>query len=134
MDERNLTRKQALGFLGLSMGTLAVICTLSFGMVMFFTEFVTYAGAPKSVFDVVYDIFYDTILPLNGLLVCLFVIRRWKKKNFHAELSNEENNYNGSFLQKYVDFSLSTFIPVILLVVFVNTVAQKFFAYNLLGF
>jgi NSS family neurotransmitter:Na+ symporter len=36
------------------------------------------------------------------------------------------------FLLKYADFALSTFIPVILAVIFVNTVALKFFNFNLL--
>jgi CheY-like chemotaxis protein len=29
------------------------------------------AGADKSLFDIVYDVFYDTILPLNGLMLLL---------------------------------------------------------------
>ncbi|WP_199611470.1 sodium-dependent transporter [Flocculibacter collagenilyticus] len=132
IDEKGMSRKQALGFLGGTMGVLAVICTLSFGMVTMFTEFTSYAGASKSVFDVVVDIFYDTILPLNGLLVCMFVMRRWKKKQFHAELSEGNDSYEGSWLQKYVDFSLSTFIPVVLAAVFINIVAQKYFGISLL--
>jgi NSS family neurotransmitter:Na+ symporter len=49
---------------------------MSFGMVESLTSFVNYGGADKSLFDIVYDVFYDTILPLNGLMVCLFVMYR----------------------------------------------------------
>ena len=102
-------------------------------MVGFFTEFTSYAGSTKSFFDVVYDVFYDTILPLNGLLICLFVIYRWKKANFNAELDEGAPQYKGSFFERYVDISVGTFIPVILLVIFVNTVAVKYFGISLFG-
>ncbi len=102
-------------------------------MVSFFTEVTSYAGAPKSFFDVIYDVFYDTILPLNGLLVCLFVSYRWKKHRLSEELSVGNTTYINSLAEKYINFALSTFIPLLLLAVFVNTVAQKFFAYNLFG-
>jgi len=35
-------------------------------------------------------------------------------------------------LQKYVNFSLGTFIPLILLIIFVNTVSTIYFGKNLL--
>ena len=132
MDERDLTRKQSLGVLTVGIGIFGVLCTLSFGMVEGLTKFVSYGGSDKSLFDIVYDVFYDTILPLNGLLVCLFVTYRWKKANFHAELEQGSESYKGSMIEKYVDFSLATFIPVILAVIFINTVMTKFFASPLL--
>ena len=117
---------------------LAVISALSFGRVDIFTSLTSYGldaeGKPlvKSFFDVVYDIFYETILPLNGFLLCLFVIYRWKKHNFDAEISQGNASFAGSLLQKYVNFSLGTFIPLILAVIFVNTVSTIFFGNNLL--
>ncbi|ATC94286.1 sodium-dependent transporter [Pseudoalteromonas tunicata] len=134
IEEKCISRKKALGILSLTMGVLTVLCTLSFGMVEWLTNFTTYGSGNKSLFDVVYDVFYDTILPLNGLLVCLFVMYRWKKSELSKELSLGSDNYQGSFMERYVNFSLSTFIPVILLAIFINTVATKFFAVSLLGF
>ncbi|CAH9051966.1 hypothetical protein PSECIP111854_00872 [Pseudoalteromonas sp. CIP111854] len=134
MEEKNLSRKTALLVLAASTGLLTVLCTMSFGMVDWLTQFVNYGGANKSLFDLVYDVFYDTILPLNGLMVCLFVIYRWKKSNLNAELEQGCEHYKGSFGEKYVNFSLSTFIPVILLIIFVNTVSTKFFAFSIFGF
>jgi|GEM_PF-30626 len=87
----------------------------------------------KSLFDVIYDIFYDTILPLNGFLVCLFVVFRWNRRNFNAELEQGDASYKGSWVERYVNFSLSTFIPVILLLIFLNTVATKYFGYSFIG-
>ncbi len=134
VTEKKQTRKKALFYLTLTAGLLTLFATASFGMVPFFTEFTSYAGGTKSFFDVVYDVFYDTILPLNGFLLCVFVSYRWKKHQLSEELSVGNENYKGSWVEKYINFSLGTFIPVIVLAIFINTVAMKFFAYNIFGF
>lgn len=133
MSEKGMARKKSLFVCGILLVVFSVFCALSFGFVSFFTEFVRYAGADKSFFDVVYDVFYDTILPLNGLLICLFVIYRWKKIKFNEELDQGAPEFKGSILERYVNFSLGTFIPMILLVIFINTVALKYFGLSLIG-
>ncbi|MEH6582399.1 MAG: sodium-dependent transporter [Halioglobus sp.] len=133
IDEKGRSRKHALLILAVFGGAFTVMSALSFGMVGFLTEFLSYAGQVKSFFDVVVDVFYDTILPLNGLLLCLFVSFRWKKQRLNAELEVGNDSYRNSWAEKYVNFSLSTFIPVLLLLVFANTVAHKYFGYSLLG-
>jgi NSS family neurotransmitter:Na+ symporter len=77
--------------------------------------------------------FYDTILPLNGLLICLFVSYRWKKENLNKELSEGNPSFGQSILAKYVDFSLGTIIPAVVLVIFVTTVARIYFGINIFG-
>ena len=131
VTEKSHSRKKALSILLMTAGILTLFATVSFGMVTFFTEFTTYAGGTRSFFDVVYDVFYDTILPLNGLLLCLFVSYRWKKHNLSEELALGNDGYKGSIAEKYINFSLSTFIPLILLGIFLNTVAVKFFGVNI---
>ena len=105
---------------------------MSFGMSDTLTGLTHYAGASKSLFDVIYDVFYDTILPLNGLLICLFVISRWKMINFKKELDEGLEKGKHGFLLRYSEIALKTYIPVILALVFLNTVAMKFFGYKLL--
>ncbi len=131
ITEKKYHRKKALSILLMSAGVLTVFATVSFGMVTFFTEFTAYSGSTKSFFDIVYDIFYDTILPLNGFLLCIFVSYRWKTKNLSEQLSIGNNGYIGSWVESYINFSLGTFIPIIIFAIFVNTVAQKFFKLNL---
>lgn len=133
MSEKDVSRPKALGIAGALLVLLSVLCAVSFGMVPFFTEFVSYAGANKSFFDVVIDVFYETILPLNGLLICLFVSYRWRKNNFNAALEEGSNHYKGSWFERYVDFSIGTFIPVVLGFIFINTVLTKYFGIALLG-
>ncbi|GAA5320995.1 MAG: sodium-dependent transporter [Candidatus Pelagadaptatus aseana] len=132
MDSWNASRKQALIKIGVTMIVVAAACTASFGMVDSLTNFVEYGGGSKSLFDLVYDTFYDTILPLNGFLICMLVSFRWKKANLDKELEIGDPNYKGSLLERYVNISLETFIPLILLFVFVDTVLLKFFGYSLI--
>jgi NSS family neurotransmitter:Na+ symporter len=132
MEKRDISRKKALLVMGIAITILTLIAATSFGIVPWFTAFTSYAGADKSVFDVIYDVFYDTILPLNGLLICLFVRFRWKRSQLTAELSEGNQAYATSWLEKYVSFAIGTFIPLILAVVFINTVLTKFFAISLI--
>ena len=98
--------------------------TMSLGMSDFFTNFTSYGGISKSFFDVVSDVFYSTILPLVGFTVCIFAAYRWKMSGLSSELSVGDEGFEGSLLQKYMNFSLGTIIPVVLLMVFVSTLFQ----------
>lgn len=134
MSEKGMARKPSLLLCGVLLIIFSVMCVLSFGHYDFFSNFITYAGADKSFFDVVIDVFYDTVLPLNGFLICIFVMYRWKKHNFNEELDKGAPAFQKSFFERYVNFSVSTFIPVILLAIFINTVAVKYFGTSLLDY
>ena len=133
MEEKKLSRKQSLGILGVVLIMMALMAGVSFGISEFFTSFTQYAGQNKSFFDVILDLFYDSILPLNGLLICMFVIYRWKKVNLSREIDEGAQHYAQSAFERYVNFSISSFIPIILLLVFINTVALKYFGASLIG-
>jgi len=130
-DELKLSRLKSVLALGASAALLVIASTVSFGMVAFFTEFVQYAGQTKSFFEVVIDIFYETILPLNGLVICLFVIYRWRRSNLNQEMGMGDDGFEKSFTKSYVNIALGTFVPVILLFVFVSTVLLKFFGISI---
>lgn len=130
IDTLKLKRKKALIKLALPLIALTVCCLCSFGLIDGLTNFVTYAGKSKSLFEVIIDVFYDTILPLNGLLICLFVRFRWKK-NMDHELSLGDQDYCGSLTQRYIDLSIGSIIPFILLLIFFNTILQKYIGVNL---
>jgi len=132
MSEKGMERKPALLLCGVLLVVFSIMCALSFGHSEFFTSFMTYAGNDNSFFTVVYDVFYDTILPLNGFLICIFVMYRWKKHNFNEELDKGAPKFKKSLFERYVNLSVGTFIPVILLVIFINTVAVKYFGFSLL--
>lgn len=132
IDNNKLSRKKALFRLNLFMALFTIACACSFGRIEWLSQFAEYAGQNKSFFDVVVDVFYDTILPLNGLLICLFVRYRWKQ-GFDQELEQGDSRYKNSLTEKYVDFALGTFIPLILAIIFINTACQKFLGTALIG-
>ena len=123
--EGKKTRNRALFLVIMGIAVGACLCALSFGQVNFLSEFAFYSGTNKSLFDVLVDVFYDTILPFNGLLICLLVVWKWKRHNMAAELS--VNGHTG-WLERYTHVALAFWIPLVLAGVFVITVMQKFFA------
>lgn len=133
IDEWQFSRKKAVIFQAGALLLFVIPATMSLGMSDSLTFFTNYAGASKSVFDIISDVFYETILPFGGFLVCVFCAYRWKFSGLSEELAQGDENYRGSFLEKYINLSLGTIIPVILFLVFINTVALKYFAFNLFG-
>lgn len=131
-DELHWSRLKSLVILGIVGGLFALACTASFGMVKQLTDLVTYTGQAKSLFDVIADIFYETILPLNGFIICLFVVLKWKRESMNRELQIGDDSYLGSWLHRYIDIALGSFLPVILFLIFVNTVCIKFFGFSLI--
>ena len=112
------------GMQALLLTFFAIPATMSLGISDFFTNFTSYGGLSKSFFDLVSDVFYETILPFVGFTVCIFCAYRWKVSGLKSELVIGDDDYDGSLLEKYVNFSLGTIIPVVLLVVFISTVFQ----------
>ena len=128
IDELKLSRKKAVALQACLLTLFAVPAVMSLGISDFFTNFTSYGGVTKSLFDLVSDVFYETILPFVGFTVCIFCAYRWKVSGLKSELVQGDPNYDGSFLEKYINFSLGTVIPVVLLLVFVSTVIQIYFA------
>ena len=124
IDEWKFSRKKAVLFQAAALTVFVIPATMSLGMSDFFTNFTSYGGISKSFFDVVSDVFYSTILPLVGFTVCIFAAYRWKMSGLSSELSVGDEGFEGSLLQKYMNFSLGTIIPVVLLMVFVSTLFQ----------
>jgi len=99
------SRKKSVLLLGGSAALLVIACTLSFGLAPFFSSFMNYGGEVKSFFDVIVDIFYKTILPLNGLVVCLFVVYHWRRQSLNNELAIGDDQFDQSLTKKYLNFS-----------------------------
>lgn len=134
IDEWQFPRKKAVLIQAAMVSFFALFASMSFGMSDFLTDFIPYGGGPKSFFDLIADTFSEVILPFVGFLACILCAYRWRVGGgLSAELSRGDANYAGSFGEKYVNFSLRTFIPVVLLFVFLNSVAQKYFAFDLLS-
>jgi len=109
----------------LTMIVFIVPCLLSFGEVQFFTNFITYGGSTKSFFDFIINIFYETVLPINGFLICLLICYKWKVKNLMQEVVADPKNL--TLVEKYVKLSIGSFIPLILVVIIGLTIHKIYF-------
>lgn len=133
MDEWKLPRTRAVYVKATFLTVFVIPATMSLGMSETFTQFIHYGGGVRSFFDLISDLFYETILPFVGFLGCLFCVYRWKLSGLSAELAQGDEHFAGSRLEKYLSVSLGTVVPAILFAVFLNTVATKFFAVSLFG-
>ena len=131
IDELCYSRRKAVLIQAGLVSSFAVLAALSFGMSGFLTDFIPYGGAQKSFFDLIADTFSEVILPLVGFFACVVCAWRWRD-GFMQELSVGDEGFRNSALSRYLGFSLRTFVPVVLLFVFINSVAQKYFAVDLL--
>ena len=66
IDELKLSRRKAVILQAGLLALFAVPATMSLGISEFFTNFTSYGGVTKSFFDLVSDVFYETILPFVG--------------------------------------------------------------------
>lgn len=132
IDEWCFSRKKAVLVQAVAVTTCALLASLSFGMAPGLTSFIEYGGGSKSLFDLIADTFSEVILPLVGFFACVICATRWKN-GFVDELTDGDATFKGSALQRYLSFSLRTFVPVVLLFVFINSVAAKYFAVDLVS-
>lgn len=128
IDEWHMSRSRAIVIQAVALTALTIPATMSSGLSEFFTSFISYGGAPRSFFDLLSNVFYDTILPFVGFTVCIFSVYRWKMSGLASELAMGDDKFVGSWSHKYINLALGTIIPLILLAVFISTVNQIYFS------
>ncbi|GIT23306.1 MAG: hypothetical protein CM1200mP40_29880 [Gammaproteobacteria bacterium] len=73
---------------------------MSLGISEFFTNFTSYGGVTKSFFDLVSDVFYETILPFVGFTGFYFLCLSFGKiSGLKSELVIGDPTYEGSLLR-----------------------------------
>ena len=133
VDEFNVRRSRTVWGIATFIFILGIPSMLSTGTVESLTTFMTYpSGEVKSFMDFVENIASDTFLPLGGFFISVFGAYVWRKHNLHEEIAQGNEGYMGSFIKKYLDVTLSYICPVILGLIFILTVSQKFFGINLI--
>lgn len=131
VDERKLKRKKVVFGLAALVFVIGLPSMLSAGAVDFFTNFMHYEGKNKSFLDVISDLFSEVGLVFGGFMLTLFITFKWKTKKMTKELSEGNPGYAKSILKSLVNFSITVLSPIILGVIFVITVLQKFFGVSL---
>ena len=129
VDEYKVSRKLSVWIIAFFIFILGIPSLLSQGEFLFFKNFITYLGAsePVDFMSFIIHVSNDTLLPLGGFLITIFVAYIWKKENLLEEISIGNNNFKNSIIAKYISFSISFLCPIILGLLFLITFLEKFF-------
>lgn len=111
-EEYRMTRKKAAWFVSIGVSVIAIFCSLSFGLLK------EYTIAGLTIFEAIDYLTAKIMMPLGGMMICIFVGFRIDKKILKEELTNKGtatfyffNTY--SFFVKYV-------APLAIGLIFVN--------------
>lgn len=129
VDQKKLPRLPVVWGLALLIFILGLPSMVSQGMFPFLNKLPFYQGRDFLTF--VSDM-CDISLTLGGCLMCLFITFRWKMHNMNEELSIGNGTYMGSFVQKYVSFTIQWLCPILLSLLSVGVIIDKFFGLEVL--
>lgn len=129
IDEFNVPRRKAAIGIAALVFLVGIPSLLSNGASPFFTNFITYFGAdsPNTFMDLVEHLSSDTFLPLGGFLIVVFAAYVWKKHNLSEEVEQGAKGFTGSLVETFIHVCVSYVCPIILGIIFVLTVLNRFF-------
>ncbi|MFQ5630083.1 MAG: sodium-dependent transporter [bacterium] len=128
VDELNLRRKTAVWVTATVIFIVGIPSLLANGASSFWSNFITLPGTGQTDFmTFIGYIANDSILPLGGFLIAVFAAYVWKKGNLQEQIAIGYDGYEGSFVQKFIDITISYLAPIILGILFILTVLNRFF-------
>ncbi|WP_343857901.1 sodium-dependent transporter [Fulvivirga kasyanovii] len=130
VDEKKLPRKAVVWLLAAFIFIVGLPSMLSQGAVDAFSSLSFYGD--KSFLDFVSEVFSDISLPLGGCLMSIFIAVKWKTHNLSDEISEGNESYKGSFMEKVINLILVYIAPILLALIFINTVLDKFFGLSII--
>jgi len=139
VDEHNVSRKRAVWLTAGLIFVIGIPSLLSNGASTIFSNFIQIIGlAHEGITDysfmtLVSWVANDTFLPFGGMMISIFAAYIWKKENLSEELSHGDANYIGSMTEKYINFAISYLAPVVLSIIFVLTVLNRFFGIQVIA-
>ncbi|MCB0258231.1 MAG: sodium-dependent transporter [Calditrichaeota bacterium] len=135
VDEHTMPRKKAVWLTAGFIFLVGIPSLLSNGASDFFSRFTAYFGAenPIDFMTLIGYIANDTFLPLGGFLIAVFAAYIWKKENLDKEIAVGYPGYPGSLVQKFMDLMISYLAPIVLGIVVVVTILNRFLGISILG-
>jgi NSS family neurotransmitter:Na+ symporter len=124
VDQKKLGRKKVSWGIALLIFVLGLPIMVSQGMVPALNKLTFYKGQDFLVF--VADM-CDIALTIGGCLMCIFITRRWQIGNMHEELALGNENYQTSFIKKYLHFTIQYVCPILLGILSILVIIDKFF-------
>jgi NSS family neurotransmitter:Na+ symporter len=125
VDQKKWSRVRTTWLLAALIFVLGLPSMLSQGAVQMFSSIPFYQG--KSALDLVSEVFSDISLPLGGCLMSIFIVTRWSTKNMNEELYLGNEKYKGSWLERYINFTIRYLCPVLLGIFSVLIIIDKFY-------
>jgi NSS family neurotransmitter:Na+ symporter len=123
VDQKKLPRKPVVWGVATLIFVLGIPSLLSMGKVEFLSHLPFYKGRDFLTF--VSDM-CDLSLTIGGCMLCIFIRQRWKIANMNEELSHGNPNFIGSWLKTYVNFMISWVCPILLGVLSILIIFDKF--------
>jgi NSS family neurotransmitter:Na+ symporter len=126
VDQKKLPRKTVVWSLALLIFILGLPSMLSQGTqgFEFLNKLSFYKG--RDFLTMISDS-ADIGLTLGGSLMCFFITYRWKIENMNEELSHGNDGYLRSFLKKFISFSIQYICPVLLGILSILIIIEKFY-------
>jgi NSS family neurotransmitter:Na+ symporter len=124
VDEKKISRPKVVWVLSLIIFILGLPSMMSFGAVPFLNKLSFYKE--RDFLTLIADM-TDITLTIGGCLMCIFIAYKWKIKNLDIELSIGNKNFLGSFAQRYINFTIVYVCPLLLGVLSVLIIVDKFF-------
>jgi NSS family neurotransmitter:Na+ symporter len=124
VDQKKMNRKTVSWLVALLIFIIGIPVMVSQGMVPALNKLFFYKGQDYLVF--VADM-CDISLTIGGCLMCIFIVNRWSLKNMNEELAIGNPGFHQSFIKKYVNFTIRYVCPVLLGILSVLIIIDKFF-------
>jgi len=124
VDQKKYPRKAVVWGLAILVFVVGLPSMMSQGMVPALNKLPFYQG--RDFLSFVSDM-CDISLTVGGALMCIFITYQWKTKSMDEELAIGNENYRNSFLRKYIHFTISYICPVLLSVMSILIIIDKFF-------
>jgi NSS family neurotransmitter:Na+ symporter len=133
VDELKMRRKTAVWVIGTVIFIVGIPSLLANGASAFWSNSFNVPGMPTTDFmSFIGYIANDSFLPLGGFLISVFAAYVWRKHNLHEQIAIGYDGYEGSFVQKFIDIAISYLAPIILGIVFILTVLNRFFGISVI--
>lgn len=124
VDQKKLPRKKVVWGIALLIFVLGIPSMVSQGMIEWLNKLAFYRDRDFLTF--VSDM-SDISLTVGGCLMCIFIRNRWSIDEMNVELSQGNPTFMGSPIQKYLNVTIGYICPIILGILSVLIIIEKFF-------